>query len=91
MEADTQFFGRQMIHNQYAEPVSVYDRDAGRWFDRVDENQPPKAYHVRPEYLHLWGSECTEETVIDERELRRLSGEWGISVDELAEQLEEIQ
>ena len=50
-----------------------------------------KLYHVRPEYLHLWGSECTEETVIDERELRRLSGEWGISVDELAEQLVEIQ
>lgn len=57
----------------------------------VDEIQPPKSYHIRPEYLHLWGSECTEETVIDERELRRLSGEWGISVDELAEQLVEIQ
>lgn len=51
---------------------------------------PVKAYHIKPEYLHLWGSEATEETVIYERELQWLSSEWGISAGDLLEQLVEI-
>ena len=46
-----------------------------------------KTYHIKPEYLDLWGSECTEETIIDENEVERLSAEWGIPVEELLEQL----
>lgn len=50
-----------------------------------------KTYHIKPEYLPKWGAETTEDTIITEDELRRLSLEWGTSIDELADQLEEIE
>lgn len=53
--------------------------------------RPGEAYHIKPEYLSEWGAESTEETIITEGELRRLSVEWGISIDELVDQLEGIE
>jgi hypothetical protein len=49
-----------------------------------------KTYHIKPDFLSEWGEECNEDTVITEDELRRLSEEWGIPVEELLDQLEEI-
>lgn len=54
------------------------------------EEKQMKTYHIKPEYLDQWGSECTEETIIDENELNRLADEWETPVPELLEQLDEI-
>ena len=50
-----------------------------------------KKYTIRPEFLSLWGSETTEETVIDAAEVERLAAEWETPVEELLEQLKEIE
>ena len=50
-----------------------------------------KTYKIKPEFLSAWGSDTTEETIITEAEIVRLSSEWGVSVDDLMEQLEEIE
>jgi hypothetical protein len=44
-------------------------------------------YHIKPEYLPLWGSECTEDTIVTEDELQRLADEWEKPLDELLDQL----
>ncbi len=49
-----------------------------------------KKFVVKTEYLHLWGEDVTEDTVITEDELQRLSEEWEKPVEELLEQLVEI-
>lgn len=49
-----------------------------------------KRYTIKPEYLSLWGSDCTEQTVITEQELKRLSEEWEVPEERLIEQLIEI-
>ncbi len=47
-----------------------------------------KLYRILPEYYDLWG--CTSDTcVITESDMLRLCEEWGITVDEAMEQLEE--
>ena len=50
-----------------------------------------KRYTIKPEYLTLWGEDCTEETIITEAEVERLAQEWEKPVDELLEQLEETE
>lgn len=49
-----------------------------------------KAYHIKPEFLSLWGEDCAEDTIITEDELQRLAQEWETTVDNLRQQLEEI-
>ena len=44
-------------------------------------------YHIKSEYLSLWGDETTEDTIITGDELLRLSREWEKPVEELLEQL----
>ena len=48
-----------------------------------------KFYTIKPEYLSLWGEDCTEDTVITEDELQRLAAEWEKPAEDLLEQLEE--
>lgn len=45
-----------------------------------------KTYTIKPEFLSAWGNETTEETTVTEREIERLSCEWGIPVEDLMEQ-----
>ncbi len=44
-------------------------------------------YTVKPDYLSNWGEDVTEDTVITQSELERLSDEQEIPVPELKEQL----
>lgn len=46
-----------------------------------------KTYTIKPEYVDLWGSEISNDTVINEDEVERLAEEWETPVDELLEQL----
>lgn len=46
-----------------------------------------KTYTVKEEYLSQWGEDVTEDTIITQAELERLSAEWGKPVEELLEQL----
>ena len=47
-----------------------------------------RLYRILPEYYDEWG--CTSDTcVITESDMLRLCEEWGITVDEAMEQLEE--
>lgn len=48
-----------------------------------------KAYHIKPEFLHLWGSDATESTIVYSTLVSTLARDWGKSVDELMDQLEE--
>ena len=47
-------------------------------------------YHIKADYLPLWGSWCDENTVITYDEVENLAAEWDKTVDELLSQLEEI-
>lgn len=49
-----------------------------------------KRYTIKPDFLSLWGEDCTKETVITGDEVARLSVEWGKPVEDLLEQLIEI-
>lgn len=49
-----------------------------------------KTYKVKEEYWSKWGAEVNENTIITEDEVNRLSAEWGVSHEDLVEQLEEI-
>ena len=53
-----------------------------------------KRYHVLPEYQDAWyGNLSTEEigdAIVTEAEIQRLAREWGVAVEELMEQVEEI-
>lgn len=44
-------------------------------------------YHILPEYLSMWGSDCDGETIITGEELCRLAEEWETPVEELILQL----
>lgn len=48
-----------------------------------------KYYLINPDFLSLWGEDCTEDTVIDDAEVERLAAEWEKPVEELLAQLEE--
>ena len=50
------------------------------------------AYRVLPEYIDAWSdqSECPDELIVTREEIERLAGEWGVDVDALLEQVEEI-
>lgn len=47
-------------------------------------------FSVRSEFLSQWGDNVTPDTVITMREVNRLAAEWGVPVEELLDQLEEI-
>lgn len=47
----------------------------------------PKQYHIKPEYIDLWDSEATEETVITEKDVDRLANDWETPKEKLIEQL----
>lgn len=51
------------------------------------QNAPEQSYHIKPEYLSMWGEDATEDTVIDQAELERLATEWGAEIDDLKDQL----
>lgn len=51
------------------------------------QNAPTQTYHIKPEYLSMWGEDATEDTVIDQTELERLAAEWGAEIDDLKDQL----
>ena len=45
-------------------------------------------YHIKPEYLTMWGEDCTEDTLIDTAEVEHLAAEWDKPIEELLPQLE---
>lgn len=56
--------------------------------DRIEVVVKTKGrFKIKPQHLEKWGSMATEETVIDSAEVEALSKEWGISAEELMEQL----
>lgn len=50
-----------------------------------------KQYRVKPEYLDNWlaHGDSADEVIVDENEINRLAREWGMSVEDLMEQVEE--
>lgn len=52
-----------------------------------------RRYHVLPEYQDSWyGGLSTEEigdAIVTEAEIERLAREWGVTVEDLMEQVEE--
>lgn len=49
-----------------------------------------KWYTVKPEYAHLWGENCYENTLVSEETVHDLSSEWETPLDELLHQLNEV-
>lgn len=50
-----------------------------------------KQYRVKPEYMDNWlaHGDSADEIIVDENEINRLAREWGMSVEDLMEQVEE--
>lgn len=50
-----------------------------------------KQYRVKPEYMDNWlaHGDSADEVIVDENEINRLAREWGMSVEDLMEQVEE--
>ena len=50
-----------------------------------------KQYRVKPEYMDNWlaHGDSADEVIVTEAEIRRLAREWGTTVDELMDQVEE--
>ena len=57
------------------------------WNYELEEEAKMSKYHILPEYLSMWGSDCDEETIITGEELCRLAKEWEKPVEELILQL----
>lgn len=51
-----------------------------------------KTYRVKEEYADLWNdhSDSTTPVIVDEEEISRLASEWGVDIDTLMKQVEEI-
>lgn len=49
-----------------------------------------KHYRIREEFWDMWGVNNEEEAVINDDELKRLSIEWEIPVNELIQQTEQL-
>lgn len=47
----------------------------------------PKHYHIKPEYIDLWGSDATDETIIDDADVNRFASDWDKTREEILEQL----
>lgn len=77
-----------------------YDFAAGKeavakeWVDQFVAKYPDLLlnpfYMVRPEYRDLWSNDPEWDGIVTDDEIRRLAREWGKTVEELMEQLEEI-
>ena len=48
------------------------------------------AYHVLPEYQHLWGEETTDDTIIFACEVARYAHDWDTTETDLLDQLEPV-
>ena len=49
-----------------------------------------KAYKIKPEYQHLWGSEANDNTIIWDFDLGYYADQWETSESDLLDQLEEF-
>lgn len=49
-----------------------------------------KAYKVLPEYQHLWGNNCDNDTIIWDCDLGWFASEWDTTESDLLDQLEEF-
>lgn len=56
----------------------------------LEELEDETEFSVLPEYIDKWTNEAVDELTVTRKELERLSAEWGISVEELLDQVEEI-
>ena len=82
MDGITELTGTSWKYNKYENAEAVLTI-------RFDF-EPTKCYSVKPEFMDYWGSECTEDYVVTEEEVKYLAAEWGKSFEELLEQLEEV-
>lgn len=57
---------------------------------KTEEDKTMKYYHIRPEYLSVWGENTDENTTVSAAEVEELSRQWGKPVPELLDQLIEI-
>ena len=48
-------------------------------------------YKIKPEYLDLWGEDATEETILDEEEIKAIARGWDKDVSEVIDQLEPVE
>lgn len=59
------------------------------YMERHKEEEDMKKYTVLPEYRDLWSNDPEWDGTVDEKEIKRLASEWGKTVEELMEQVEE--
>ena len=59
------------------------------WLEDLSDEAIEQKYTVIPEYRDLWSNDPEWDGTVDAKEIERLSREWGKSVEELMEQVEE--
>ena len=48
-------------------------------------------YHIKPEFMDLWGRETTEKTVVTSSDVKQFAIEWETTEEELLGQLIETE
>ena len=63
--------------------------DVNGWLEDLADEM--KQYRVKPEYMDNWlaHGDSADEVIVSEEEINRLALEWGMSVKDLMEQVEE--
>ena len=85
-------FDGDLYVDENGTPYAVeYIYDSGHEVPLCWQKLAPADYHIKPEYLALWGKDATEETVIHGYELKRYSDESDKPFESLLEQLELIE
>lgn len=83
------YLGREILSNRGYDPVfRWYDGHSDRWIKLRPSAQ--KNYRVIPEYRDLWSNDPDWDGIVTDDEIRRLAREWGKTVEELMEQVEEV-
>lgn len=81
--------GQVAVERQAFGPVYRYTIHCPTsWFDLWGWREK-KSYFVLPEYRDLWSNDPEWDGTVDEKEIERLSREWGKSVEELMKQVGE--
>ena len=85
-------FDGDLYEDENGDPYAVeFVYDKNNYVPLCWQKMVPAKYHIREEFMDLWGAEANADTVIEGAEIQRLASEWDKSVNEIIEQLELIR
>jgi hypothetical protein len=74
--------------DMYEDDMEIYEEAMCDAMD--DKAKTYRHYRVLPEYRDLWSNDSDWDGIVDAKEIDRLANEWGMMVEELMKQVEEV-